>query len=151
MLNRRVGHILSAILAPLAFALPLSLATGVENAQAKESSGAASCFIGVEYDRLSFEALHELIAAALQQLDRTLISDDAVAIEIGRQLGRSAARCSSEQIAALAQNVALILNDLGVRPNGSMAELIKSGMPLPVKQAGAFDSFVSLSLMSSVY
>jgi hypothetical protein len=131
MFKLRIGHLLSVALAPLAgLAIAPVAAIGVTSAVAQETSQAAtSCFTDIDYSTLTFDELHALIEEAVGKLDPTMSPDD-IAIEIGRQIGETADGCSAGQLQALAQNVAIILTDLGVEPTGNVqiAQLVAAGL-----------------------
>lgn len=131
MFKLRIGHLLSVALAPLAGLViaPVAAIT-VTAAVAQENSPApTSCFIGVNYDTLTLAELQALIEQAMGQLEPTSTPDE-IALEIGRQIGETANSCSSGQLQALAQNVAIILTDLGVEPSGDVqiAQLVILGL-----------------------
>lgn len=130
MFKWRLGHLLSVALAPIAGLVVVpAVGIGVTPAVAQEEQAPTSCFTGVDYSQLTFDELHALVAQSVTKLGPNM-SDDDIALEIGRQIGESAGGCSTDQLQALVQNVAIILTDLGVQPTGGVqvAQLVSAGL-----------------------
>ena len=152
MMKWRLGHLLSVALAPIVGFLPFTTVAGIgaTPAVAQETSPPSSCFTGIDYSQLSFSELQALVAQAVSQLDPGL-SDDDIALEIGRQIGESAGNCSPAQLQALAQNVAIILADLGVEPTGefTVAELVLAAIAPSTAATEVTDG--EITSLASVY
>ena len=84
-----------------------------------------SCFAGVDYSQISFEELSAIVAEAVSRLPAGM-SDAEIAVAIGSQLGASASGCTPEQIAALANNVTIMLQELGIDVPDLNAVLVAS-------------------------
>ena len=102
----RYVRLLSVLLTSTVAAIfPAPVITQVATAQEE------SCFAGVDYSSISFEALSAIVSEA---------------VAIGSQLGANASGCSPAQIAALAANVTLILQELGIDVPDLNAVLVAS-------------------------
>lgn len=90
----------------------------------------ASCFVGVDFAAMSHDQLAAVVTEAVQGMPPGTSDADIVAA-IGSQIGANAAGCSPEQLAAVAQNVAAVLEELGITVNGNMAQLLLVAMVTP--------------------
>lgn len=103
---------------------------------------AASCFAGVDYGALSFTELSALVAQSVASMPSGM-SNDEIVVRIGSEIGASANGCSPAQMRAIAQNVAIILDDLGIDTNGQSAAILIASLP-----PGAVNGTVSIDDLS---
>jgi hypothetical protein len=146
MLKWQLLRLLSVAIPPLAGLAAGTTVTAVAiTPSVAQDAGptAESCFVGVDYNQLSLSELRALVTRAVSQLDPNMAGDD-IALEIGRQIGASAVNCTPAQIRALAQNVAIILAELGLAPSGNilLADLVALGISPTTASTTATDDLI---------
>lgn len=148
MFRNRFSRLLSVLLGSVSVNLAYVHVALPQETPAASSS--ASCFTGVDYATLTVDQLHALVQQALAAMPAGL-SDDEKARELGRQIGSTADGCSAAQVTALIRNLAMILNDLGIKADleGEAMAAIIAGF---TSQSGSMSSPDELAaLTASVY
>lgn len=108
MFAARLARLLSVLLtSTMAVVLPAPIVVPTAIAQQ------ASVFAGVDYTSLSIDELTTVVTAAVNAMPPGSTDAEIVAT-IGAQLCVGVNSCTPVQIAALARNVALILQELGI-------------------------------------
>jgi hypothetical protein len=125
MFRKRFLRVASLLLSalPAQFAV-IQLATPT----AVVAQEAASCFTGVDYSALSFTELTALVEQSVAAMPSGMPNDEIV-VRLGSEIGASANGCSPAELRAIAQNVALILDDMGIDTNGQAAAILIASLP----------------------
>jgi hypothetical protein len=137
MFRNRFARLLSLLLASVSVNTSLShlsIAQGVERA----GSTSGSCFTGVDYASLSVAQLTTLVERSVKSMPAGM-TDNAIALEVGRQFGSTAEGCTAAQVTALIRNMAAILNSLGIKVDlqgEAMASIVKGFTERPSSMAG---------------
>ena len=136
MFRNRFSRLFALLLGSVTVNLAYIHAAVPQEAASAGSTG--SCFTGVDYASLSVDQLTTLVQQAVAGMPKGM-TDDEIALELGRQFGATANGCSAAQVTALIRNMAVILNGMGIKTDlegEAMAAIIKGFTSQPSAVAG---------------
>ncbi len=142
MFAARLARLLSILItSTAAVILPAPLVVPTTVAQ-------ESCLAGSDFASMSHDQLAAAVTAAVQGMAPGT-PDAQVVASIGSEIGANAGGCSPEQLAAIARNVAAVLEELGIVVDGDLTERLLVAMIAPTPLATQYRN--ALSAITSVY
>jgi hypothetical protein len=120
----------------------------VTPAVAVESGPNQSCMVGVDFQQLSYDELHELITRVVHEQGPAL-RDWARVSAIGKMIRSQGANCSPAELSGLVRNVAVILEDLGIDVGGNNVKYLSDVVGTGERFVASADDGVTLA--ASVY